>query len=345
MLKYILKRLGLLTITLVIIIVAVFFLLQLMPGYPKAIQTQIDQAKTQQEVKAILASFQPKSNVFERFGDYISGIFHGDFGKYYTSPSTSIATLFLKPMKYTLVITGPAFLIGTLFGLVFGFIAGYKRGKWQDISLNLFATFFIAVPSFVLATFVLAFGRKVGLPVDWQNAQLLGKTFTILLLPIFIITITSFATLTYFIRNEVVEVLTSDYINIARAKGVSETGIFFKHVVRNVSIPIVAITLPSFIGIVMGSLIIEVFFGIPGSSHIFANAIQEKETYVVMFSTVFFTALGLLISIVTDVIFVLLDPRIKLAEASKRPLILTIKAYFNRQKQLKELKTQEVTNG
>ncbi len=185
----------------------------------------------------------------------------------------------------------------------------------------------------MLATFIILFGRKVGLPVDWQTAEQLGKTATVIILPIAVISVSSFATLTYYIRNEVVEVLSSDYISIARAKGVSEARLFFKHILRNVSIPLVAIVLPSFVYIVMGSMVVEIFFGIPGSSHIFANAISNREIYVVMFSVLFFTALGLIVQILTDVIYVLLDPRIKIAEASRRPLIKTAKAFILRLKE------------
>ncbi len=129
MLKYILKRLTLLVLTLIIIVIIVFFLLQAMPGYPKAIEAELEQAKTPEQMAAIIAKFTHNQNSFERFGSYVSGIFRGDFGTYYLSPSESISSLFLRPMRYTFMVTGPAFALGTFAGLIFGFIAGYKRGK------------------------------------------------------------------------------------------------------------------------------------------------------------------------------------------------------------------------
>ena len=218
MTKYILKRIMLLAVTMIIIVTIVFFLLRLMDGYPKAIETQLANAKKPAEMDAILASYDHESNSFIAFFNYIGKIFKGDFGIYYNNTTKTIPETFFGPMKYTMLIVGPAFLIGTTFGVVFGFVSGYKRGKWQDITVNIVATLFVAVPSFVLATFLLLFGNKIGLPVSFTDAQKVGKTALAVIMPIAIISITSFSTLTYYITNEVVTVLSSDFIVIARAK-------------------------------------------------------------------------------------------------------------------------------
>ena len=344
MLKYISKRIALMLITLIIIITAVFFLLRIMPGMPKAIEAQFTAAKTPEEQQNILDSYNPDPNSFVAFIHYIKNIFHGDFGTYYASPTETIPHLFFKPMKYTLMIVGPAFLLGTLFGIVFGFISGYKRGRWPDITVNVVATFFVSVPSFVLATFLILFGDKVGLPIDFSNAEKLGQTALAIILPILIITITSFSTLTYYIRNEVVTVLTSDFITIARAKGLSEKKIFFKHVLRNVSLPFITIVVPSFISIIFGSMIIEMFFDVPGSASMFATAITGKETNVVMFSTIFFTSLSLAIQLLIDILYVVFDPRIKLGDSSRFSISRRYNAKKARESQVSKVEG-EVKHG
>ena len=344
MTKYILKRILLLILTLIVIITVVFFLLQLIKGYPVAIETELDKAKDENARKAILASFNQTGNSFTAFWQYVKGLFHGNFGTYYGDQSKTIPHMFFKPMKYTMMIVGPAFLIGTVFGTVFGFISGYKRGKWQDITVNIVATFFVSVPSFVLATFLLLFGNKVGLPIDFVGAEKLGKTLLATVLPILIISITSFSTLTYYIRNEVVTVLTSDFITIARAKGLSETQILFKHVIKNVSLPFITIVLPSFITIIFGSMIIEMFFNVPGSASVFATAVNNKEKDVIMFSTVFFTALSLLIQLLVDVLYVTFDKRISLGKSSRLSFERRIKAKQSRDKEI-VLKKEGVHNA
>ena len=345
MFKYILKRIGLLFVTLIIIVTVVFFLLQLVKGYPTAIESKLDKAKTPQEINSILASYSQEGNSFEAFWNYISNVFSGDFGLYYQDTSKTIPEIFFKPMKYTMMIVGPAFLLGTTLGVIFGFISGYKRGKWPDIAVNLFATFFVAVPSFVLATFLMLFGTEVGLPIDFRDAQRAGKTFLAVILPILIITITSFSTLTYYIRNEVVTVLTSDFIVIAKAKGLSDTQVFFKHVIKNVSLPFIAIVLPSFVTIIFGSMIIEMFFGVPGTASVFSTAVTQKEKNIIMFSTIFFTALNLIIQLLVDVLYVVFDRRISLGKASRLSISRRIKARKSRNEQSNSHNKNEVING
>ena len=345
MFKYILKRIGLLFVTLVIIVTVVFFLLQLVKGYPSAIEAKLESVKTDSERNAILAAYSESSNSFGAFWEYISNIFTGDFGIYYQDPSKTIPEIFFKPMKYTMMIVGPAFLLGTTFGVIFGFISGYKRGKWPDIAVNVFATFFVAVPSFVLATFLILFGNKIGLPIDFQDAQRAGKTTLAVILPILIITITSFSTLTYYIRNEVVTVLTSDFIVIAKAKGLSGKQVFFKHVIKNVSLPFIAIVLPSFITIIFGSMIIEMFFNVPGSASVFSTAVTAKEKNIIMFSTIFFTSFGLLVQLLVDVLYVVFDRRISLGTSSRYSLVTRFKARRSRKIQINKSSEREVKNG
>ena len=334
MLKYIFKRIGLLVLTMIIIITVVFFLLRIMDGYPKAIEVKIAAAKPNQ-IKSILASYNPEPNAFIAFFNYIANIFHGDFGKYYTDVTKTIPKIFFGPMKYTMLIVGPAFLIGTTFGTVFGFISGYKRGKWQDITVNIVATFFVSVPSFVLATFLLLFGNKIGLPISFTNAQQAGKTALAVIMPITIISITSFSTLTYYIRNEVVTVLSSDFIVIARAKGASEKGIFFKHIIRNVSLPFITIVLPSFLTLMFGSMIIELFFDVPGSASVFATAVTDREVNIIMFSTMFFTAFGLGVQLLVDILYVVFDPRISMGGSTRFSISRRLKAKKLREKDKK----------
>ena len=347
MIKYISKRVFLLILTLIIIFVLTFFLLQLIPGYPSKVKEDIENFQykkggpTPSEWEAYILKkhhLDSGQNSIERFAKYIGNIFnHGTFGIYHKDINTKISDAFLKPLKYTFMIAGPAFIIGTILGIIFGFWAGYKRGKIPDILLNIFAIIFVAVPSFVLAILLLLMGSKFGWPIDFQKAIGTPKVFLAAILPITILTVTSFATLTYYIRNEVVEVLTSNYIIAARAKGASEFRILIKHVFRNVSIPMVTIVLPRFIFLIMGSLVIEMFFNVPGSAHVFSNAVHDKEIDVILFSILFFTTLTLAVQILVDVIYGIIDPRVNIYQKNNN----FIKSLFIKIKISKKIRREQ----
>ncbi|CAM9110895.1 ABC transporter permease [Mycoplasma marinum] len=353
MTKYILKRLILALITLIIALTITFFLLRLINREPTAITNEISKLQSnakhtsQKDIRELVYqkyNYHPEWNIFKAFGNYISGIFHNDFGFYYKKPLNTIPHQFAKPLKYTFLVAGTGFLFGTILGVTFGIVAGYKRGRWPDIALNIFATLFVAIPSFVLAAILVLTANKTGWPTQFLSPELAGGTWKMmktLLLPILIITLFSFATITYYIRNEVVEVLKSDYVSTARSKGIKETDIFFRHVMRNISIPAVTIILPRFIFIIMGSLIIELFFNVPGTAHIFGTAVINYEYNIIMFSILFFASLSLLLNIMMDVLYTILDPRIKLAEKSQFSILERLKKNYKRRKYALEIRKEK----
>ncbi len=339
--KYILKRLVLFILTIVIVIVITFFLTRAINKTPIEIQNQITKkleashgqgSMSESDIRALVYAkmdYHPDWSPFKAFAHYFANLFKGDFGKYYAKPYSTIVHEFTSPLKWTFIVSGLGFIFGTIIGLGFGIFAGYKRGKLPDIALNIIAILFVSIPSFVLSAFVVLIVSKSDWPIQFLGPELSGSfmaTFKTLIIPIFIITVTSFATITYYIRNEVVEILKSDYILTARSKGLNEFQIFFKHVLRNISIPAVTIILPRFIFIITGSFVIELFFNVPGAASMLSTAATTFEYNVIMFSVIFFTSLSLVLNIVLDIIYALLDPRIRLAEPSNKSLIKYIKS-------------------
>lgn len=316
--KYFLKRLMLAILSLILIIVLVYFLLGLSGRDPLS---EYKIGKDEETVNAIIRTYGLDKPLITRFGIYISNIITGKgFGEIYGSWGASyksIPDMFFKPLKYTLWITLPSFFLSILLGVTLGFIAGYKRGTWVDSLINIIVIFFVGVPAFVLSAFAISFASKIGLPAYFIKDGTFGEMLKSLILPISVMTLTSMATFTYYTRNELVTVLMSHQVNIARTKGLSEFEVFRKHVVRNSSIPLVSIIVPYYTILLAGSLIIETFFAIPGTSSIITNAVKNGEFNVVMFNTIFFVTLGLINSIIVDVLYVLLDPRIKYSSASE----------------------------
>ena len=352
--RYILKRIILFLLTIIIVIIATFFLTRAISKTPNAIVDQISQRiqqsrnpNPQQITQAVYneMGYHPDWSPFKAFGHYIKNIFQGNFGKYYAKPSGTLLYHFASPLKWTFLVSGLGFVFGTIIGLAFGIFAGYKRGKLPDILLNIIAIVFVAIPSFVLASFIALLASQSNWPIEFLGPALSNsfwKTFQTLIIPIGIITVTSFATITYYIRNEVVEVLKSDYVITARSKGLNEVQIFLKHVFRNISIPAVTIILPRFMFIIMGSFVIELFFQVPGAASMLSTAATTYEYNVIMFSVIFFTSLSLFLNIILDVIYSILDPRISLAEKSNRSFIRSLinKRLRKKDRVIKEIKNE-----
>ena len=331
MTNYIFKRILLGFISLFLLIVVVFFLLELI-GTSPIDPTKYKSAKEYDEALKVAGLNDP---LIIRFFHYITGLFKGDFGHVYDpqkAGSNDISKIFFGPLKYSIIVTSIAFVIGTILGIGLGFWAGYKSGKLTDVIINFVVVLFIAVPSFILAAFLIVIGPKIGLPSNFLDWSVYGwsRALMSMILPILILVVTSLASLTYYIRNEIKTILVSDFVTNARSKGLSEWNIFRKYVVRNAAIPLVTIVIPSFVTLLAGSLIVEQFFGIPGTSTVIVNAVKTKETNIVLFNIIFFGFLGMMSRILVDVLYVVIDPRIKYSSATttkNRGVIARIKRY------------------
>ncbi|QCZ36464.1 ABC transporter permease [Mycoplasma nasistruthionis] len=382
MLKYILKRFGFAIITLLIIVFVVYCLVAQFSKNPfaeKLIQKQNEGGSnglTQQEIKELFDySVQyhliPKLNFNEvqttwtqiklnpiiRFGYWIQNLFtnsENPFGAPFdlnllkSTGSSTIPQYFFRFLKYSIIITLPAFFISACLGITLGIVAGYKRGSALDAGINFFALFFIALPSFVIAPILISILFSLNFPPNFINfnnpveveAFGVGKMVLSWLPPILIIVLGSLSGYITYTRNQVVTVLTSNYILIAKSKGLSRKEIFFKYVLRNISIPLAAILIPSYIGLLTGGIVIETYWRVPGTSQVIAQSFPNGEINIIMFSTVFFTSLSLATSILVDVSYTLLDPRIKYTQANPYSYLRFAHAYYQREKLFKSYQQQ-----
>ncbi|AKF41073.1 ABC transporter permease [Mycoplasmopsis canis] len=283
------------------------------------------------EFKDIWTSY--KINPLTRFWYWLSDIFtnqENPFGIPYDekifqrTQTNSISELFFKYLKLSVIITVPAFFISAILGIALGIVAGYKRGTLFDAGINAFSLFFIALPSFIIAPILISLLLKLNVtpsfinPYSEQNSQVYssGQIFISWLPPILIIVLGSLSSYITYTRNQVITVLTSNYVLIAKSKGLGTIEIFFKYVLRNISIPLAALLIPSYIGLLTGGIVIETYWSIPGTSQIIAQSFPNGEINIIMFNTVFFTFLGVMTTIVVDVSYTILDPRIKYSSKS-----------------------------
>lgn len=332
MVKYIFKRLGFSLLALFILVTLIFFIMQLIPGYP--IEKGLNE--TNEDFLKRLEALGLTKPIIIQYFEYWKDIFTSfDFGKFF-SQSTSVSSEFLSGISFTMPIAVAAFIIGISLGMLLGSIAAVYRGKWQDTIVNIFAILFLSVPSFVIATFIikiassLGFSTTVGIP--GSEGYDIWQTIGISLLPIISLIFTLTPSITYYTRNELVDVLNQDYIKTALAKGMTYRAVVFKHGIKNALIPIISISIPSFLIVIGGTLVVERFFGIPGAADKLIEAIEKKEFYYVMFNALFISSIYFLLQIFADFIYTIIDPRIKLAQSNEMSIYKKIKYFFNREK-------------
>ena len=308
MIKYIVKRVVYLFITLFIITTATFYLMHTIPGDPLTVRVQKNLPEQ------IRVNFEKKYGLdkplHEQYGLFLKNITQGDFGESITYPGVKIADRIFKTAPISGALGGTALVVGFVLGMTLGIIAALNRGKWPDYLVMFLAIIGIVLPSFVLATLLqYVFANKLNvLPVfGWG-------TVAHAVLPVVALSFGTIATYARYMRSSVLEVINSDYILTARAKGVSEFNIIRKHVFKNAFIPSLTILGPQIGGIFAGSFVIEKIFSIPGLGFFLVSSINDRDYPMIISSTIFFAFLFIVATLVVDVLYVFIDPRIKLSE-------------------------------
>ncbi|UUD34990.1 ABC transporter permease [Mycoplasmopsis caviae] len=348
MIKYIFKRIAFAILTLFIIIIFSYSIIIAFQQNPYRIAAGQEGLSTFERAQRLRDAdeFDKIPGIVKLFG-YLGDILKFEYGKVYTYKSEyeTIPEMFFDPLKWTILISLPAFIISAILGTTIGILAGYKRGTIWDSLINVFVFIFIAVPSFVLAPFFINIFNKMGFGRSFISPYELGgswaKTIKSIIAPISLLSFGSLAVYTLYSRNQVITVLTSNYVLIAKTKGLSGSQIFFKYVFRNISIPLAAIIIPSYITLLSGSIIIERFWLVKGTSDLIINAFPNGETNIVMFNILFFTTLSLFTDVLVDVTFTLIDPRIKYSKGGGINWFEVIKAKKARIKAEKELFKQQ----
>lgn len=347
MLNYMLKRIGLAILTLIIIIIATYLLVAIFSINPWANDTAFNNnipknSTLDKELAIVEARYSYNDPVILKLWKYISGLFHFNFGEIYLKQnritSSHIPTMFFIPLKYTIGVTLPSFVISAIIGVLLGVWAGYKRGTWIDSVINSTSILFVALPSFIIAPIAIQIFAKFGFPSEAlipENGFTMSEVIKSYIPIILVVTLSSLVVYITYTRNMIITVLGSNYVLIAKSKGLSQSQIFFKYVLRNISIPLISIILPSYIGLLTGSIVIERYWRIPGTSQIIIDSFPTGEVNIVMFNIIFFTTLSLFTTIIVDFSYVVLDPRIRFSPASPRSFKKQFIAWIKRRKEIK----------
>ncbi|MFS1663269.1 ABC transporter permease [Streptococcus sp. zg-JUN1979] len=303
MVKYILKRLAILLVTLWVVVTFSFFLMQILPGTP------YNNPKLSDEMIALLnKQYGLDKPVWEQYLTYLWNILHGDFGTSYQSVNQPVGRMISQRLWISVQLGIQALIIGLIGGVIVGGIsASYKNGK-IDAILSVLSTLAISIPSFILGLFLLNyFGFK------WDLLPLSGwGSFSQSVLPTLALGLPTLATVSRFFRSEMIETLNSDYIQLARSKGLNGRQVAIKHAYRNSMIPVLTLIGPTTAGLLTGSALIEQIFSIPGIGQLFVTSIPAKDYPVIMGTTIVYAAMLMIAILITDVITSVVDPRVRL---------------------------------
>ncbi|MGL5522247.1 MAG: ABC transporter permease [Metamycoplasmataceae bacterium] len=344
MFKYIFKRTIINLVTLLVLVVFAYLLIASFSKNPFAGE---DPDKALELFKANGLD-RP---ILIRLWEYLGGMFTDGFGKIYVPQGgevNNIPQFFFSSLKWSILITLPALIISAILGFVLGTIAGYKRGTWVDGLINVFVLLFTGLPSFVLAPIMILLAGKIpGFLVEFRLPQDGNWWITLksLFLPTLTVTLASLTVFTILCRNQIVTILSSNHILIARSKGLSNWEIFTKYIIRNISIPIISVVLPSFVYLLAGNFIIEQFFGVPGVSSIIIQSFPKGEVNITMFSIFIFSTISLFIQLILDMAYVFIDPRIKYVSSEKNDIFVKIKYMIIRFKNSKKAKINKSQNN
>ncbi|GHV69539.1 peptide ABC transporter permease [Spirochaetia bacterium] len=308
-LRFIFHRVGYLCLTLWIIITITFFLMSFLPGTPYQDQSRL----TAVQVEQLNKKYGLNKPLGERYLTYLGNLLQGDFGISLQFSDQKVGTLLKTRLGPSIQLGLQAALFGTLCGIALGTAAAMKHNTWIDTFCSLFAIAGRSMPNFVVAVvlqFVFAISLSL-LPIGLWN-----DGFRSTILPTLALSVSPMADSARFIRSEMLEILASDYAELARAKGLSEVQVVIRHGLRNALIPLITILGPMTVSLMTGSLVVENIFAVPGIGEQFTKSILSNDYSTIMAVTILFSLLLMAVLFLTDILYQLIDPRVRVG-ASK----------------------------
>ena len=301
---YILKRLLLAVLTVWVVITITFFVMRAVPGGPFLGEKAVSEAA----MEALEAKYGMDKPLFEQYTTYLKDIFTKfDFGPSLKQRGRDVIDIIKDGMKTSVKLGVVAAACALVAGIVLGAVAALRRNKVIDKVIMVITTAFVSMPSFIMGSLLLIiFSVKLGvLPAN--GAQAGG-----LILPIITLALYPTAYITRLTRSSMLDVLGQDYIRTAKAKGVSSMKIIFGHALKNSLIPVITYFGPMLAYIVTGSLVVEKIFAVPGIGRAFVSSITDRDYPMIMGTTIVLASLIVIMNLVSDILYKVVDPRINL---------------------------------
>lgn len=307
MTAYVVQRLALMLVTLFAIITLTFFLMHAVPGGPFV----SDKMMAPEIEAAINAKYHLDDPIWMQYLNYLKGIAIFDLGPSFKYAGMSVNQIIAEGLPTTLKVGVLALICVVALGVPLGIVAALNRNRWPDTLVMVIATIGVAVPSYVIATIALyVFALRLGwVPTfgldDWRGY----------FLPVFALSGFWISFIARLARSSLLETLQQDYMITAKAKGLKPGQILFKHGLRNSLIPVVTVLGPVVANLITGSFVIEQIFALPGIGRHFVLSITNRDYTAIMGITIFYAAVLMVMIFVVDMLYLVLDPRIKYREA------------------------------
>ncbi|MBU0904886.1 oligopeptide ABC transporter permease [Paenisporosarcina quisquiliarum] len=306
MTKYIIKRVFYMFITLFLIATATFFLMKTLPGSPISSAEKLSPA----QLAIVEAKYGLDKPVPVQYGIYMLNLVQGDLGNSFAFKGADVTDLIIKRLGPSMQLGAQAMFFGVTIGIILGMIAALKQNSFWDYGSTIVSILGISIPSFVFAAMLQYW---LAVRFDFFPVALWNDGFKSSVLPSLALAMGPLAISARFIRTEMIEVLSSDYITLAKSKGANGYEVAFKHAFRNAMIPLVTVMGPLAAGLLTGSLVIEKIFAIPGIGEQFVRSIMVNDFSIIMGTTLFFSVFLIGIILLVDILYGIIDPRIRLS--------------------------------
>jgi oligopeptide transport system permease protein len=306
MAKYLLKRIFYMILTLFLVATITFFLMKMMPGSPYA-----NEAKMTATQKAIMnKQYGLDKPIIEQYITYLAGAAHGDFGISFQYSNQPVSSLIGARLGASAQLGLQALVVGVILGIIIGSIAAMNQGTWIDSTATIVSIIGKSVPNFVLAVLLQYY---IGLKLGWFPIAGWGEAAQTIM-PTIALSVGPLAETARFIRTEMVDTLSSDYVELGKAKGLSRIEVIRKHTLRNSMIPLVTLIGPYAVALMTGSMVIENIFNIPGIGEQFTKSILTNDYPTIMGVSMVYCFGLVVILLITDIVYGLIDPRIRLTD-------------------------------
>jgi oligopeptide transport system permease protein len=306
MTKFIIRRLLSLIPTMFVIITLSFFLIRFAPGGPFSAEKKVP-AQVQQN---LMKKYHMDESLGRQYLRYFGEILRGDLGPSFRYKDMSVNALIKQSMPNSMVLGTVALALAVVFGIAVGIISALKQNRWQDYGAMSLAVVGISVPLFVIGPLLqLVFAMQLKwLPTSGWITDRAG--LVTLIMPAITLSFPYFAYIARLSRASILEVLRSDYVRTARAKGLKDSVVIGKHVLKGALLPVVSYLGPAFSGIITGSIVVETIFLVPGVGKIFVQSALNRDYTLIMGEVIVYSLILIVMNFAVDIVYGFLDPRI-----------------------------------
>jgi len=308
MLGYVLRRILVAVPTILVIITVAFFMMRIAPGGPFDLERPMPEEIRQN----ILAAYGMDQPIWKQYLDYLAGLARGDLGPSLKFRDMDVADIIGQGFPVSATIGLLSMSLAVLVGTVFGSIAALRQNKPADYAVVAFATVGIVIPPFVVGPIL---ALTIGIYLGWLPSggldPRMGMTPERLILPVITLALPQIAIISRLMRASMIEVIRSNYIRTARAKGLSAPAVIVKHALRSAILPLVSYLGPASAALLTGSIVIEQVFSLPGIGRQFVNAALQRDYTVVMGVVILYASLIILLNLIADLLYAALNPKVK----------------------------------